>query len=256
MRFCLYAAVMLLAAPVATHAQLAGFGGAVVESDLLYLAGAPDLAYDILEAHLASDSTDYDALWRAVRARVVVGLEEVENRAQNRWLDPAIELAERAVALRPKGVDGLYWRGVAAGRRAMNASPGYAVELAQVVYDDAHAILALDSLHGGAHNMLGKLNYEVMSVSRFERAVARIFMGNHALSDVSWDNARFHLERSVESSPDYVLFQFDLAQLYKKRGPEDAAAQAFQRVIALPPTHPIDAKLQDQARTLLAELSG
>jgi tetratricopeptide (TPR) repeat protein len=256
MRFLLIAATALLLTPHHARAQLAGFGGPVAQSDLLYLAGEPHLAYEVLAAHLAADSTDYDALWRAARARVVVGLEQVGNRAQNSWLDLAIDLAERAVALRPEGVDGLYWRGVAAGRRAMNASPGYAVELAQIVYEDAHAILAVDSLHGGAHNMLGKLNYEVMSLSRFERAVARIFMGNQALGDTSWEDARFHLEKSVQSAPDFVLFQFDLAQLYNKRGPEEAVEEAFRRVIALPPTHPIDAGLQEQVRALLAELSG
>jgi len=256
MRASLLGVLALLLLPMAGRAQLLGLGGTVAESDLLYLAGEPRQAYALLEAHLATDPTDYDALWRAVRASVVIGLEEEGNRAQNLWLDPAVHLAHRAVAERPDGVDGLYWRGVVTGRRAMNAKPAYAVELVQFVYDDAHAILALDSLHGGAHNMLGKLNYEIMSLSRIERAVARIFMGNAALGDASWENARYHLEKSVESWPDLVLLQFDLGQLYRKRGPREAAVEAFRRAIDLPVAHPIDPKLQDEARELLADLSG
>jgi len=256
MRALLPAVLALLLLPMAARGQLLGLGGPVAESDLLYLAGEPRQAFAVLDAHLETDSTDYDALWRAVRASVVIGLDEEGNRAQNDWFDPAIQLAHRAVALRPDGVDGLYWRGVVTGRRAMNAKPSYAVDLVQFVYDDAHAILALDSLHGGAHNMLGKLNYEIMSLSRIERAIARVFMGNAALGDASWENARYHLERSVESWPDFVLLQFDLAQLYRKRGPREAAVETFRRVIDLPVAHPIDPRLQDEARELLAELSG
>jgi tetratricopeptide (TPR) repeat protein len=164
-----------------------------------------------------------------------------------------MEYSERAVAAEPGGVDGTYWHGVAVGRRAMNASPGYAVELAQVSYEDAHAILAVDSLHGGAHNMLGKLNYEIMSLSRIKRGVARTFMSNPALDDTSWENAEYHLTRAVEVWPEFVLFHFDLAQFYRKRGRRDEAIAAFRRAIELPAVHPTDHSLQQQAREILTE---
>jgi tetratricopeptide (TPR) repeat protein len=188
-----------------------------------------------------------------VRSAVVLGIDAEGSRSQNAWLDPAMAFAERAVALRPEGVEGHYWRGVAMGRRAMNASPGYAVELAQVVYDDAHAILAADSTHGGAHNMLGKLNYEIMSLSRIKRGVAKTFMGNSALDDTSWDNARHHLERATETWPDFVLFHFDLGQLHRKRGRREEAAQSFRTALALEAVHPTDRKVQEDARTYLQE---
>jgi tetratricopeptide (TPR) repeat protein len=193
-------------------------------------------------------------LWRAARAAVVRGIEEEGTRPQNRWLDPAIDYAERAVAVRPGGLDGLYWRGVAAGRRAMNAGARYAVELAQIVYDDGHAILAVDSLHGGAHNMLGKLNYEVMRLSRLQRAIARLFLGNEALRDTSWENAEHHLRKAVEQRPELVMFQFDLGQLYRERGRRDEALAAFSRAVELPAVHPTDRSLQSRARRLLGEL--
>lgn len=245
--------LLLLLAPGTLHAQLAGFDGSIAEADLLYLGGQPRQAFEVLEARLAVDSVDYDALWRAVRAAVVVGIDEEGSRVQNAWLDPAMALGERAVATRPEGLDGLYWRGVAYGRRAMNASPGYAAELAQRAYDDAHAILRADSLHAGAHNMLGKLNYEVMSVSRIKRAIGRMFMGNEALSDMSWENAEYHLANAVEAAPEVVLFQFDLAQLHRKRGRRDEAIEAYRRVVDLPIVHPTDVSLKTQARDVLID---
>ena len=135
----------------------------------------------------------------------------------------------------------------------MNAGPGYAVELAQEVYDDAHAILAQDSLHGGAHNMLGKLNYEVMSMSRVKRLVARTFMDKPSLDDTSWEQAEYHLATAAEVWPEFVLFHFDLAQLYRKRGRRDEAIEEYIQAISLPSVHPTDHKLQLQAREQLAE---
>ena len=253
MRSVLPSLLLLLLVPLATSAQLVGFGGPVAQSDLLYLAGQPRLAYETLRTHLAADSADYEALWRAARAAVVVGFYEEGSRVQNGWLDPAMHYSNLAVELRPEGLDGVYWRGAATGRRALNASPGYATELGQRVYDDAHRILAVDSLHGGAHHILGQLNYEIMSLSRIQRALARIFMGNDALDDASWANAEFHLARAAETWPEFVLFHSDLGQLYRKRGRREEAAISFRRVLELPPVHPIDERLQAQARDFLEE---
>jgi tetratricopeptide (TPR) repeat protein len=232
----------------------AGVVSPVEEADLLYFEGDALASLELLKAPLAAVPDDYDVLWRAARAAVILGVAEEGSRPQNRWLDPAMELGDRAVAVRADGIDGLYWRGAAHGRRAMNASPGYATELAQQVWDDAHAILALEPMHGGAHNLLGKLGYEVMSLSRFERAVGRIFMGNEALSSANWELAEAHLEEAASAWPDLVLFQFDLAELHRKRGRKREAVEAYRRALALPAVHPPDIDLQEQARAYVREL--
>ena len=152
----------------------------IMRADLLYLADQAEASYDLLVTHLDGRPDDYGALWRAARAGVVAGLGRTDNREQNTFLDPALDFARRAVDRSPDGIDGRYWRGVAAGRRAMNAGAGYAAELAQITYDDAHAILATDSLHAGALNMLGKLNYEIMTLSWLERTVRQADHGQRS----------------------------------------------------------------------------
>lgn len=243
----------LWAAPLTAQAVLERVG-ATVQADLLYFADRPEAAYELLVEHLETMPVDFDALWRVARAGVVVGIGFENNRDQNRYLDPALHYAERAVRLRPHDVDALYWRGVAAGRRAMNAKPGRAAQLAQVAYDDAHAILRQDSTHAGAHNMLGKLNYEVMALSRVERLVARTFLGNAALDEASWRKAEVHLAKAVEAAPDYVLFQFDLGALYEKRGRDREAEVHLRRALSLPAAQPIDAGIQARAVALLEEM--
>lgn len=223
--------------------------------DSTYYAGRPAEAWDALQAYLEGDPDDYDALWRACRSALVIAVSVDRNREQNGWLDSGRELAERAVARRPDGIEGLYFQAALTGRRAMNANPRYAVELAQLAYDDAHRILAIDSLHGGAHNVLGKLNYEVMSLSRIERFLARLLMGNAAIRDTGWDQAEHHLERAATLWPELVLFEYDLAALHEKRGRDDEARAALERALGLPVLHPPDTRFKERAQALLDEIN-
>lgn len=245
----------LATTPTSLSAQpVVRLGGAVPEADFLYFDGSPLQSLELLEQHLELHPRDYDALWRAGRSALVLGISEEESDEQNRWLDAAIEFGDRAVAERPDAINGLYWRGASIGRRALNAGAKHATELAQRVYDDAHAILAVDATHGGAHNMLGKLNFEVMSLSRLERALGRLLMGNAALSDTSWENAEEHLSEAAESWPELILFRFDLAQLYKKRGRDEEAVRVLNDMLQLPSIHPPDDGFKESARRLLEEL--
>ncbi len=147
-----------------------------------------------------------------------------------------------------------YWRGAAEGRRAINAGPEYAATLVQRVYDDAHEILAADSLHGGAHNLLGKLNYEIMSMSSIERFMGKLLVHSEALKSSSWEAAESNLLEATREWPNFVIFEFDLAQLYRKRGREDEAREAFARVTEMPEVHPPDAMFKEEARQYLEEL--
>lgn len=245
-------AVLAARAPAAAAQRAAD--NAVADADVLYFAGEPVEAYELLTAHLEGSPTDYEALWRAARAAVVVGMVKVGTTAQNEWLDPAIVLGDRAVAERPDGLDGLYWRGAAEGRRALNAGNDYASRLVQSVYDDAHAILAVDSLHGGAHNLLGRVNYEIMDLSRIERFLARLLVSNRALRESSWDLAELHLRRAVELWPNNVLFQLDLGELYRRRGRNDEARTVLEQVPAMPSVHPPDDVFKETARHWLEQL--
>jgi tetratricopeptide (TPR) repeat protein len=226
----------------------------VLDADALYFDGHVEEAWTLLNEHLEAHPNDYDALWRAARAGVVAGVLRDGITSQNERLDPAIVLGDRAVELRPDGIDGLYWRGAAEGRRALNAGSNYAARLVQRVYDDAHAILALDPLHGGAYNLLGRVNYEIMDLPRIARFFARRLVGNEALHDSSWDDAETYLARAAELWPDNVLFQLDLGDLYQRRGRDDDARMQLQKVVDMPSLHPADDHFKEGARRFLDEL--
>ena len=227
---------------------------AVASADALYFSGEALPAYELLQSHLETHPNDYEALWRAARAAVVIGIVREGITAQNEYLDPAIVLGDRAVAERPQGIDGLYWRGAAEGRRALNAGNDYASRLVQRVFDDAHAILALDSLHAGAHNLLGRVNYEVMDLSRVERFMARMLVSNQAIRESSWESAALHLRRAAELDGSNVLYWLDLGQLYMRRGRDQDAVTVLHRVTEMHSLHPPDDVFKDTARRWLQEL--
>lgn len=247
---------LFVAAPCTAQAiaSVAWGAGPVERADALYFAGQPEQAFEELRAFLESRPDDYEALWRIARATLVLGVAAEGWRAQNSWFDTGMAFGDRAVAVRPDGIDGLYWRGAVTGRRALNASAEYGAELAQIAYEDAHAILAMDPQHGGAHNILGKLFFEIMSLSRIERWVGRTFVRTDALRESSWEGAELHLLAAVEAWPDWVVFEYDLAELYRKRGRKDEARAAYDRVTHMASVHPSDPAVKDAAARALEDL--
>jgi tetratricopeptide (TPR) repeat protein len=254
--FIYAASALFVATPCTaqTSVSVAWAAGPIERADVLYFAGQPEQAYEALREHLAESPDDYDALWRVARSTVTLGNAAEGWLLQNSWLDTGMDFGGQAVAAHPDGVEGRYWRGAVTGRRALNAVAEYGAELAQQAYEDARAILSVQPDHGGAHNILGRLFFEIMSMSRIERFMGRMFVRTDALRESSWEEAERHLESATADRPDRVLFQHDLAELYRKRGREDEARSAYARVTRMLPVHPSDDALQENAERALEEL--
>lgn len=244
-----------LASPGHARAQPLEAVDPVAVADELYAAGMARESYELLLPLVEADLDDVDKLWRIARAGAVVGIGFDDHQEQNSWFYPSLFFARRAVELAPDDPNARYWRGVVAGRRALNAGARTAAELAELVYEDARVLLAADSLDAAAHNMLGKLNLEIMTLSRIERGLGRVFMSNAALDDTSWENAEHHLARAVELEPDVVLYQYDLGALHRKRGRDDEAIACLTRALWLPSVQPVDPRVKELAAALLEQIA-
>ena len=246
---------LALASPLAGQPAQAGVpvtsGDALERAESFYREREPEEALSALEEHLALHPDDYRARWLAARAAASVGLLQGSEEEQNPWFRRGVAHAEEAVALRAEGVEGLYWLTVNVGRLAFTLSPRETADAAQEIYLLAHRILALDSLHAGAWNALGKLNFEVMRLSAFERFLARIFLGNDALRLTSWENALAFNTRAVELDPTNPSFRLDLGVVHLFRGRYEEAARELQSVLDLPLRHPGDVLYQREASELL-----
>jgi tetratricopeptide (TPR) repeat protein len=258
LRFLPAAAILAASSATPVAAQVAALSDVAPtvaeQADRVHLAGRPAEALSLLEAHLQDSPDDYRARWMACRAALAVGvLAQKTPDVRDAWIDRAVAHGEAAVLLAPTGVDGRYWRLASKGRKSLHAGARTTARLAQEVWDEAHELLELDSLHAGAHNALGRLNLEVMSLAGWKRAIARVLVGG-ALKRTSWENAESFLTRASELAPDVALYHRDLGALYRRRGEPTRARPPLERAAALPVGEPWEAYFQEEARAMLTNL--
>ncbi|MEQ8329400.1 MAG: hypothetical protein RH859_02960 [Longimicrobiales bacterium] len=223
---------------------------------ILYTLEDPAAALSLLESALRSGRDAYPLRWRAARAATALSVVHQEQAARRAsLLRVAIDHGEAAVAARPEGIDGRYWRVAAKGRLSLHADSRAAAALARQIEAEARDILARDSLHAGGHNALGRLNLEVMILPGWKRSLGRLLSGD-VLGRTSWDLAEHHLQRAVELEPGNPLYLRDLGALHHHRDRPTAARILLRRVVALEGLHPWERVFQDEARTLLGEIDG
>ena len=244
-----------LVAPAAAQPAPAPYPGAreaaLARAEALYAGRKPEEAMEVLEERLAAAPDDYQARWQAARAALSAGLLLETEEEQNPRFRRGIAHGEAATALDPEGVEGIYWLLANTGRLAFTLPPRATADAAQEIYLLSHRILALDSLHAGAWNALGKLNFEVMRLSAFERFLARLFLGNDALRLTSWENALAYNARAVELDPTDPSFRLDLGVVHLFRERYEEAARELQLALDLPLRHPGDVLYQREAAGLL-----
>ena len=237
-------AVVLCAAPVRAQATLAPF-------DAAYFAGRPAEALAGYSELLAHDSTNYDALWHASRAALALGMLGERQDMDTPMYLRAEALARAAVRQHPDRVEGHYWLAAALGRRALHAPIKPAVSLATATADEANRTLAIDSLHAGAHDVLGKLNSEVCKLPRAIRFIASRLLGMSVAGTMSWALAEQHLRRAIELDSTIIIFRVDLAEMYLRTDRRPEANRVLHDVLAMPRIHPFDEKLQRDAQRML-----
>ena len=240
---------LLLACASAARAQDASIGGA----DSLYFAGRVADALARYESILASRPRDFEVLTHAARAQLVLGVLSERGPSQTEAYVRAEALARRAIAADSGRADGFYWLAASLGRQALRASLKVAPGLARGTNDAAHRALAIDSLHAGAHDVLGKLNSEVRNLSAVVRFIAGRMLGVSIARETSWEAAELHLKRAIQLDSMVILYRADLAQLYLRTGRRREAEEQVSRLVAMPRVHPTDALFQREAQDRLEE---
>jgi tetratricopeptide (TPR) repeat protein len=243
------------AAPARLYGQEVGAhppSPAPERAEALYRRGDAEGAFALLEAHLGTHPEDYVARCQAARAALSVGLLRPTEPEQNEWYRRGMEHGEAAVRLRPDGIDGLFWLTANQGRLAIQLSPRASASAALEVYRRALRILELDPEHAGAHNVLGKIAFEVMALSTVERFFARTLTSDNAAIDgASWEEAERRQKLAVELDPEMPLFRFDLGRTYLHRERWEMAVSELEKALELPDRHPGDALFKREAREAL-----
>lgn len=228
---------------------------APVQADSLFFQD-PAVSLAFLEGQLARDAADYALQWRAARAALTLGILEDREEVEFGWISRAAAHADSALALNATEPEGLFWSAASKGRLALHHGPRTSSALAQEVWDLANRLLELEPDHAGAHNILGKLNQEVMSLSGWQRFLGKVLLRSEPLQEATWEKALDHHTRAVAAEPDGVLFHLDLGRTLQLMGEEERAREVFRTGLALPAVYPVDRKFQELMAGYLAELGG
>lgn len=206
-------------------------------------------ALEFYETALARDSTRYEALWKAAREAVNVGMLSDDDPDDS--YRKAAEYARAALDSEPEGVDARHWLSVALGRLALEEGVRTRVRLAGRIRELARSVLANDSLHAGAHHVLGQWHAEVRRLSGFERWFARKLLGGEDFDEASWEEARRHLERAVDLAPGMLIHRIELARIYLDIDRDGLARAQLEEVLVRPSVEPTDPLHKRQAREML-----
>ena len=237
--------------PLATTAAAQTVAEHVVQGDEAYARLDPPAALAHYEAALALDSTNYDALWKAARSVVDIGkqMDDKQKKVRDSLYAVADHYARAAVEANPEGADGYFMLGYAVGQLALTRGSKERVAYATEIREAAVTALELDSLHDGAHHVLGRWHAEIMRLPGITKFFAKTFLGARVFNEASWDNAVRHLERAVEINPTNVYHHLDLKQ------PERARPH-LEQLLELPNSDVMDPTYKEEARAHLAQRTG
>lgn len=212
---------------------------------------------DALESYrgvLASDSTRFDALWRAARECVNLGMLSNDGDDAGEWYTAAVDFARRATRAQPDSARGHEWLAIALGRQALRVGPMERVHLSEEVRESARLALDLDPDAAGAHHVLGQWNAEIERLGGLARFTAERILGAETFRDANWEDAERHLRRAVDLEPRAPIHRLALARVLVDLDRPDEARAQLRRAVELPVVEPTDPVTLREARDLLREL--
>lgn len=217
----------------------------------------PAAALVRFEAVLALDSLDREANWRAAVALSDMSLPltlKADRPRRDSLLARAQDDARRAVRLAPGDANALFALGLVLGNTALTRGTRDKVRMATEIHSLALRAIAADSTHDGALHLLGRWNYEVMSLSGFQRFVAKSILGGGVFGQASWAEARRDLERAVALDPTRIYHRLDLARVLAARKETAAAESELRRIAGLPDRVAADSTYRREAVELLGRI--
>jgi tetratricopeptide (TPR) repeat protein len=247
-------AVASLVAGSALGAQSAAEQIAI--GDSIYARFKPDESLPHYIAAIGSDSSNYEALWKAARTEIDLAEAERDEARRDRFSKSGEALARRAIRVNSQDAEAHFHLARALGRRALTVGVRDRVKFGTAVRDEALEALRLNPNHPGALHVMGVWNAEVMRLNSVQRFFAKNVLGGRVFGEASWDKAVSYMERSVAVDPERIVHHLDLGKIYADLGNKAKAREQFEMVVRGRRIDFSDPAYQREAKALLEKLTG
>jgi tetratricopeptide (TPR) repeat protein len=224
---------------------------------------AGDRAYDSLDvpaalAHfekaIAADPRNYEALWKASRAEIDLGIPTPDAEKRNARFAAGEQYARRAVAANPGNAEGHFVLAFVLGKTALTQSPRGRVKYGTAVREHALECLRINPSHAGCLHVMGMWNAEVMRLNPFVRLIARSILGGSVFGTASWKEAVRYLEAAVAQQPWRVVHRLDMGEIYRDSGDKAKARVQFETGLRLSSTDYNDRRFKAEIQADLDKL--
>ncbi|MEP6621877.1 MAG: hypothetical protein ABJE47_21315 [bacterium] len=191
---------------------------------------APSALHHYEEA-IKLDPKAYDALCKATREAVDVGLYASDEQERNRLFSLAEQYARRAVEVNGQDAEGHFQLARALGRKALTLGKKDQVKYAGDVRTEALAALAINPNDPGAMHVMGMWNYNVLRLNGLVRFLAIRVLGGKTFESAKWDDAQKFMESATALDPKVLVHHLDLARVYAARDNKEKAREQYNFVI-------------------------
>lgn len=211
-------------------------------------------ALDRYEKAIAADPKNYEALWKASRTSIDLGIPASTAPKRKAFFSSGEQYARRAVAANPGDAEGHFVLAWALGKTALTQSPRGRVKYGTEVRSHALECLHLKPAHAGCLHIMGMWNAEIMRLNSIVRLIARSVLGGRVFGSASWKEAMRYMEAAIATEPQRVVHRLDMGEIYRDVGEKRKAREQFETGLSLSATDYNDKRFKSEIRYHLDRL--
>lgn len=212
-----------------------------------------EAALDKYKQILTADSNNVRALIRSSELCSSIGGRQVDKNAKANYYNLAKHYADKAIAKDSNNADAYYVRAVAAGKLTeIESDNKKLVEDIKDIKTYADKALSINPNHGKANYVLGKWNFEVLTLSWAKKAAVKVLYGG--IQKATIEDVYKYMERCKVLEPYFVLNYLDLAKAYKYDHKPSQAIDVLNQLVKLPNRTEDDPALKAEGKKMLAEM--
>ncbi len=181
-----------------------------------------------------------------------VGSRFAEKAKKVEYFNLAMKYANQALVIAPNGDMPNVVKAIALGKLSINQTGKEKIKFAKDIRRHLDVALKANPENHLALHVMGRWFYEVSGISSFERAAAKMLIGD--IPKASYDEAIVYFEKARKLYPNFTLNNYELAKAYQKKGNLTVAKQLLKELQAFPVRTDDDLTTKKQAKALLTSL--